>query len=112
MSIKGWRHSAFDPLPLVASGSQGGVKFADHGVGVCPAMRQGDRSFQPFNASVAHAVVLSVWHRLQAFGIFNASLSAGVMNLKVWARTFTSAIVCSILGMWHATHSLPALPGA
>lgn len=43
-------------------------------------MRQGDRSSQPFNASVAHAVVLSVWHRLQAFGIFIASLCAGVMN--------------------------------
>src|ERR1700730_17986964 len=76
------------------------------------AMRQGDRSFQLFNAWVVHAVVLSVWHRLHALGICSASVSAGVMNLKVWARTFTSAIVCSILGMWHATHWLPALPGA
>jgi hypothetical protein len=60
-------------------------------------MRHGDRSFQPFNASRVHAVVLSEWHTLHALGILSASVSAGVMNLKVWARTFTSAIVCSIL---------------
>jgi hypothetical protein len=90
----------------------GDAKIAVYGIGVCPAIRQGDRSRQPFNASVAHAVVLSVWQRLHAFGTFMASLSAGVMNLKVWARTLTSAIVCSILGMWQVTHSLPALPGA
>jgi hypothetical protein len=29
----------------------------------------------------------------------------------VWLRTFTSAIVCSIFGMWQATHSLPGEPG-
>jgi hypothetical protein len=76
------------------------------------ATRHGDLSPQPFKAAVAHAVLLSVWQRLQALGIFNASLSAGVMNLNVCARTFTSAMVCSILGMWQATHWLPALPGA
>ena len=62
-------------------------------------IRQGERSLHPFSASVAQAEVLSVWHRLQAFGIFIASLAAGVINLKVWARTFTSAIVCSIFGI-------------
>ena len=36
----------------------------------------------------------------------------GVMNSNVWLRTFTFAIVCSIFGMWQATHSLPALPRA
>src|SRR5262249_23098355 len=36
----------------------------------------------------------------------------GVMNLKVWLRTFTSAIVWAIAGMWQATQSLPALPPA
>ena len=39
-----------------------------------------------------------------------ASVIAGVMNWNVWLRTFTSAIVCSIFGMWQATHSSPALP--
>ena len=29
------------------------------------------------------------------------------MNLNVWLRTLTSAMVCSIFGMWQATHSLP-----
>ncbi len=33
------------------------------------------------------------------------------MKWKVWLRTFTSAIVCSISGIWQATHSLPVLPG-
>jgi hypothetical protein len=59
------------------------------------------------SASVAHAAFLSVWHELHEFGIFRRSASAGEMNLNVWLRTFTSAIVCSILGMWHPTHSLP-----
>ena len=45
----------------------------------------------------------------QAFGILRRSLSAGVTKRKVWLRTFTSAIVCSIGGMWQATQSLPAL---
>ena len=59
------------------------------------------------SATFAHPVDLSVWHRLQAFGIFRASVSPGVTKWKVWLRTFTSAIVCSIFGMWQATHSLP-----
>jgi len=32
------------------------------------AIRHGDRSPQPFKASVAHAVLLSVWQRLHALG--------------------------------------------
>jgi hypothetical protein len=40
--------------------AKGEVKFADYGIGVWPAMRHGDRSCQPFNASLAQAVVLSV----------------------------------------------------
>ena len=34
-----------------------------------PSMRQGERSFQLFNADVAQAGVLSVWQTLQALGI-------------------------------------------
>src|SRR4029078_11466339 len=74
------------------------------------ATRHGERSCQVLRTPVAQAVVLSLWHRLQAFGIFNASLSDGEIKRKVWARTFTSAMVCSIFGMWQAMHSLPALP--
>jgi len=40
-----------------------------------------------------------------------ARADAGVMKRNVWARTFTSAIVCSICGMWQAMHWLPGLPG-
>ena len=59
---------------------------------------------------MAHAVDLSAWQTLQAFGIFKASVVAGVTKRNVWLRTFTSAIVCSIFGMWQAMHSLPWLP--
>jgi dienelactone hydrolase len=38
----------------------GRVKLVFYGIDVCPAMRQGDLSCQPFNAAVAQAVVLSV----------------------------------------------------
>src|SRR5215831_14429452 len=38
------------------------------------------------------------------------SVSPGGMNLKVWLRTLMSAMVCSIFGMWHPTHSLPVEP--
>ena len=51
-----------------------------------------------------------MWQVLHGFGILYWSVIAGVMNLNVWLRTLTSAIVCSIFGMWQATHSLPALP--
>ena len=66
------------------------------------------RTFGPVGrASVAQAVVLSVWHDVQGLGILYLSVIAGVMNPNVWARTFASAIVVSIFGMWQATHSLP-----
>ena len=42
---------------------------------------------------------------LHAFGTFSCSVAVGVMNANVWLRTLTSAIVCSIFGMWQATHS-------
>src|SRR5579884_1783806 len=74
------------------------------------AMRQGERSRQFFKASEAHAVDLSLWQVLQAFGTFRVSVLAGVMKRKVCARTFTSAMVCWICGMWQAMHSLPELP--
>jgi hypothetical protein len=32
------------------------------------------------------------------------------MNLNVWLRTLTSAMVCSILGMWQPMQSLPVEP--
>ena len=38
------------------------------------------------------------------------SVIPGVMNRNVWLRTFTLAIVCSIRGIWHETHSLPGVP--
>ena len=41
---------------------------------------------------------------------FSVSVVVGEMNLNVWLRTLTSAMVCSILGMWQLMHSLPALP--
>ena len=62
--------------------------------------------------SVAHAVLLSVWHEVQGFGILYLSVIAGVMNAKVCPCTFTSAMVVSIFGIWQATHWLAALPAA
>ena len=34
-----------------------------------------------------------MWHDVHGFGILYWSVIAGVMNAKVWARTFTSAMV-------------------
>jgi hypothetical protein len=62
------------------------------------------------SSSAAHAVVLPLWQTVHGFGIFNVSVAEGGMNLKVWLRTLTLAIVCSIFGMWQLTHSLPADP--
>src|SRR6266849_9638354 len=73
-------------------------------------MRHGDRSVHPFKAAVAHPVDLSIWQRLQALGTFRVSVVVGVMKRNVWLRTFTSAMVTSIFGMWQAIHSLPVLP--
>jgi hypothetical protein len=74
------------------------------------ATRQGERSAHVLSAVVDQAVDLSAWQTLQAFGIFKASLIAGVTNRNVWLRTFTSAMVCWIFGMWQEMHSLPSLP--
>ena len=51
-----------------------------------------------------------MWHVVQAFGTPLAVVIDGGMNLKVWARTFTSASSVAILGMWQEMHSFPALP--
>ena len=42
------------------------------------ATRHGERSAHAFREAVAHAVDLSAWQTLQAFGIFKASVMAGV----------------------------------
>ena len=69
-------------------------------------MRQGDTFGQVASVCSAHAVERSVWHVVHGFGTFNVSLNAGAMNLNVWLRTITSAIVCSIAGIWQLTHSI------
>ena len=71
------------------------------------ATRHGETVFHPRNCSVAQAEPLSAWQPWHPLGIFRRSPSAGAMNRNVCARTLTSAIVCSIAGMWHATHSFP-----
>ena len=73
-------------------------------------MRQGEVFGHRFKASVAQAVDLSAWHTLHGLGIFRVSVLAGEIKRNVWLRTFTLVIVWAILGMWQATHSLPALP--
>lgn len=62
-------------------------------------IRHAERSGQRRNSSVAHAVVLSVWHVVQGLGILYLSVIAGVINANVCARTFTSAMVVSIFGI-------------
>ncbi len=59
---------------------------------------------------MAQAVVLSAWHDVQGFGILYLSVIAGVMKANVCERTFTSAIVVAIFGMWQAMQLLPAEP--
>lgn len=61
-------------------------------------------------ASAAHAVFLSEWQDVQAFGILYLSVMAGVMNENVCARTNTPGISASIFGMWQATQAAPAEP--
>ena len=65
--------------------------------------RQGERSGQRFISFVAHAVVLSIWHDVQGFGILYLSVMAGAINENVCARTKTPGISASILGMWQLT---------
>ena len=83
---------------------------AGHSFTVTYSALQADRSGHCRIASFAHAVVLSEWHVVQGFGIWYFSVIEGVMNANVCALTFTSAIVVSIFGIWHATHALPAEP--
>jgi hypothetical protein len=47
------------------------------------SIRHGERSVHDFKASAVHAVDLSVWHTLQALGIFNVSVLAGPTKRKV-----------------------------
>ena len=89
-------------------GRFGSVRLQPDGL-YCPT-RHGENSGQLLSASVAQAVVLSVWHVVHGSGIFNRSAEAGGMNLKVWLRTITSPSICAIFGMCQATHSLPADP--
>src|SRR6185312_7091985 len=63
------------------------------------AMRHGERSFHVLSVAALQPLGLSLWHPSQGLGMPSSWVSAGVMNLKVWARTFTSPIVCSICGM-------------
>ena len=49
-------------------------------------MRHGERSFQRFSTSMAHAGALSAWHTLQALGILSASVSAGALALSPGGR--------------------------
>jgi hypothetical protein len=61
--------------------------------------RHGERPGHLRSASLAHAGVLSVWQVLQAFGTLSCVVADGGMNLKVCARTLTSASCVSIFGM-------------
>src|SRR5439155_4458236 len=74
---------------------------------VAYSIRQRETFVQPRRASRAQEVLLSAWQPVQGFGILYSSVIVGVMNAKVWLRTFTSAIVCSIFGIWQATQSRP-----
>ena len=76
-----------------------------------PILR-GDSVDYSFNSSVAQSVDLSAWHDVQGFGIPDCPVSVGVMKRNVCALTRLSLMVCSIFGMWQATHWLPALPSA
>ncbi len=48
---------------------------------------------------MAQAVGLSLWQDVHGLGILYLSVLDGGMKAKVWARTFTSAMVVSIFGM-------------
>ena len=71
------------------------------------------------NSSVAHGVDLPLWQSVQGFGILYQLVISGLTNRNVWLRTLTSAMICSIFGMCHATHwsrshsnQTPVLPKA
>ena len=63
------------------------------------ATRQGETLDQERSVLAAQSPGLSAWQTPQGFGTLSSSVSFGVMNLKVWARTLVSASSCSILGM-------------
>src|ERR1700678_2425822 len=71
--------------------------------------RQGERSVQALSVCSAHSMDLSVWQRVQGFGMLSVFVAAGGMKRKVGACTFTVPSVSSISGMWQETHWLPAL---
>jgi hypothetical protein len=60
---------------------------------ILPHMRQGERSGQCRNTSVAQAVDLSAWHEVHGLEILYSSVMRGAMNANVCHCTFTSAIV-------------------
>src|SRR5258708_38693988 len=62
-------------------------------------IRHGERSGHWRSASVAQAVVLSVWQLVQGLRILYLSVIEGVMKSNVWALTNTPGIVASIFGM-------------
>jgi hypothetical protein len=68
-------------------------------VSVYWATRQGENCGQAFSVCFAQSVDLSAWQALHELGILSFSVSAGGMNLNVWARTLVSASCCSILGI-------------
>lgn len=74
------------------------------------SIRHGERSGQCRSASVAQAVVLSVWQEVHGFGILYFSVMAGVTNANVCACTLILAIVVWIAGIWQSTHSPPGVP--
>ena len=69
------------------------------------AIRHGDVFVHVSNSLVAHSVDLSLWHDVQAFGIWYLSDIAGAMNLKVCELTNDPGTPsAAIFGMWQATH--------
>jgi hypothetical protein len=50
-------------------------------------IRHGDTVFHCLSSFSAQPLSLSLWHEVQGFGIFESSVSAGVMNRKVWLAT-------------------------
>lgn len=58
--------------------------------------RHGEKLVQLFNAPIAHAFVLPVWHVVQGLGMPDCSVSTGETNRNVCAATKLSLMVCSI----------------
>ena len=54
---------------------------------------------------------MSLWQALHAFGTLSVAVCAGVTKWNVWLETNGPPGNSGwILGMWHATHSLPDEP--